>query len=56
MYKDEVIEEVWKNRDKYAEQNNNDLTKIVTDIKRRQVMSKKKFVDRRNKLQNIKMI
>ena len=36
MYRDEIIAEVWRNRDAYAEQHDHDLDKIVADLQRRQ--------------------
>jgi len=47
MYKDEIIEEVWKNRDQYAKRNHNNLNEIVNNLKKRQDLSQKKFIDRR---------
>ena len=36
MYRDEIIEEVWKNREAYAASHNHDLAKIVDDLMARQ--------------------
>ncbi len=36
MYKDEIIDEIWKNREAYAAKHHHDLTKMVLDIKNRQ--------------------
>ena len=46
MYKDEIIAEVWKNRDAYAAQHNNDIARIVADIRKRQQKSGWRIVDR----------
>lgn len=48
MYRDEIIEEVWKNREAYAASHNHDLTKIVDDLMARQKKSGRKLVDRRS--------
>ena len=47
MYRDEIIEEVWKNRETYAASHNHDLTKIVDDLMARQKPPGKIVVDRR---------
>jgi DNA-binding winged helix-turn-helix (wHTH) protein len=36
MYSDEIIEEVWHNRDKYAKSLNYDLNEIVKDLQKRE--------------------
>ncbi|MBN1900163.1 hypothetical protein JW926_02405 [Candidatus Sumerlaeota bacterium] len=36
MYKDEIIEDVWKNRDAYVEKHNHKLDEIVKDLQKRQ--------------------
>ena len=46
MYKDEIIAEVWKNRDAYAAKHNNDIARIVADIRKRQQKSGWLVVDR----------
>lgn len=48
MYRDEIIEEVWKNREAYAASHNHDLAKIVDDLMARQKKSARKIVDRRS--------
>ncbi|OQB39007.1 MAG: hypothetical protein BWY09_01200 [Candidatus Hydrogenedentes bacterium ADurb.Bin179] len=48
MYQDEVIREVWQNRDAYARRHNHDLHKIVTDLKTRQNKTNALLVDRRS--------
>lgn len=47
MYKDEIIEEVWRNRDAYVETHSNDLPKIIADLVRRQKESQGLLADRR---------
>jgi len=47
MYQDEVIVEVWKNREAYARRHGHDLHKIVADLKRRQNKTDVNLVDRR---------
>ena len=47
MYKDEIIEEVWRNRDAYVETHHNDLSKIIADLIRRQNKSRGCLTDRR---------
>ncbi len=47
MYKDEIIKEVWQNRDEYAERHHHNLSEIVADLKKRQHLSKHEFVNRR---------
>ncbi len=47
MYRDEVIEEVWRNRDAYASEHQHDLERIVEDLRRRQNENPSKVVDRR---------
>ena len=46
MYQDEIIAEVWKNRDAYAAKHNNDIARIVADIRKRQQKSGRLLVDR----------
>jgi hypothetical protein len=50
MYKDEIICEVWRNRDDYAKQHHNSLKVIVKDLIRRQKNSYGNVVDRRTKV------
>ena len=35
MYKDEIIAEVWRNRDAYAAKHNNDIARIAADLRKR---------------------
>lgn len=47
-YRDEIIAEVWRNRDAYAAQHHNNLTEMVADLRKRQKQPDCKLVDRRN--------
>ena len=47
MYRDEVIEEVWRIRDEYAKEHHNNLDEIVEDLRRRQAEHPSRIVDRR---------
>jgi hypothetical protein len=47
MYSDEIIREVWRNRDAYVEKHHNNLKEIVADLIRRQKNPHGKIVDRR---------
>ena len=47
MHQDEIIAEVWRNRDAYAERHNHNLDEIVADLRRRQKTPLSKIVDRR---------
>ncbi|MCF8106986.1 MAG: hypothetical protein K9K64_16030 [Desulfohalobiaceae bacterium] len=49
MYKDEIIEEVWKNRDSYAEEHHHNLAEIIADLQMRQKRREFKLVDRRDR-------
>jgi len=49
MYKDEIIAEVWRNRDAYAEKHHHNLDEMVKDLQRRQKTSRLKLVDRRKR-------
>lgn len=46
MYKDEIITEVWRNRDAYARAYNHDLNGIMADLRKRQKEHSKRVVDR----------
>jgi len=48
IYSDEIIAEVWRNRDTYAAQHHNSLHEMVADLRERQKRSGCKLVDRRN--------
>ncbi|MEW6356652.1 MAG: hypothetical protein AB1696_10020 [Planctomycetota bacterium] len=47
MYHDEVIAEVWKNREAYAKRHHHNLRKIVADLQKRQQKPFSRLVDRR---------
>jgi hypothetical protein len=49
MYRDEIIEEVWRNRDAYVREHHNDLDEIVADLQRRQEAHAANIVDRRKR-------
>ena len=46
MHRDEIIAEVWRNREAYAKQHDHDLDKIVADLLRRQKTPLSKVVSR----------
>ena len=48
VYKDDIITEVWKNRDEYVESQEHNLSKMIFDLKKREKQSTGIFVDRRN--------
>ena len=47
MHKDEIIAEVWRNRDAYAREHHNNLDEIVADLRRREKAHPARIVDRR---------
>ncbi len=47
MYRDEVIDEVWRIRDEYVKQHHYSLDEIVEDLRRRQAEHPSRIVDRR---------
>ena len=47
MYQDEIIEEVWRNRETLARQSDHDLHAFVLDIQKRQTKPLSEVVDRR---------
>ncbi len=49
IYHDEIIEEVWKNREAYATQHHHNLHEIVADLQKRQQTPFSKVIDRRNR-------
>jgi hypothetical protein len=49
MCKDEIIAEVWRNRDAYAKKHHHNLDEIVKDLQKRQKTSRLKLVDRRKR-------
>ncbi len=53
MYEDEIIAEVWRNRDAYAEKHHHSLAEIVADLQARQKKTERKLVDRRDRAKGI---
>jgi len=49
MYKDEIIAEVWKNREAYAKRHHHNLHEIVADLQKRQQTPFSRLVDRRKR-------
>ena len=49
MHKDEIIAEVWRNRDNYAEKHHNNIDEIVADLQMRQKKRECDLVDRRDR-------
>jgi hypothetical protein len=49
MYQDEILAEVWRNRDDYVAEHHHDWAEIILDLKRRQAAPHCKLVDRRQK-------
>lgn len=49
MYQDEIIAEVWKNRDSYTAKHHHNLTEIVADLQARQKKAGCRIVDRRGR-------
>lgn len=49
MYSDEIIAEVWRNRDAYAARYHYSLDEMVADLRERQKRPGCKLVDRRDK-------
>lgn len=47
MHEDEIIAEVWRNRDAYVEAHHNDLDEIVDDLRKREGEHLQRVVDRR---------
>lgn len=47
MYRDEVVEEVWRIRDEYVKQHHFSLDEIVEDLHRREAEHPSRIVDRR---------
>jgi hypothetical protein len=46
MHGDEIIAEVWRNRDAYARAHHNSLNEMVADLRRRQELHPGRVVDR----------
>ncbi len=51
MYKDEILAEVWRNRDAYAEEHHHSLDEMVADLQARQKRTHGKMVDRRDRVE-----
>ena len=49
MYKDEIIAEVWRNRDAYARKHNHNLDEIVADLRKREQSHPDRVVDLRHR-------
>ncbi len=49
MYEDEIISDVWKNREAYAQKHQHNLRAIVCDLQKRQKQPFSNIVDRRKK-------
>ena len=49
MYRDDIIVEVWRNRDAYAEKHHHSLSEMVTDLMARQQKSGCKVIDGRDR-------
>ena len=47
MYKDDIIAEVWRNRDAYAQRHNHNLEEMVADLRKREQAHPDRVVDRR---------
>jgi hypothetical protein len=47
MHKDEIIAEVWRNRDAYARAHHHDLNEIVADLRKREKEHPQRVIDRR---------
>jgi hypothetical protein len=49
MYKDDIITEVWRNRDTYARKHNHNIDEIVADLRRREQSHPDRIVDLRHR-------
>jgi len=47
MYSDDIISEVWRNRETYMEKHHHDLERMIEDLKKRQEKPHSIIVDRR---------
>lgn len=47
MYKDEIIDEVWANREAFMKKHSHDMSSMVQDLMKRQKQSGRTVVDRR---------
>ena len=48
MYRDEILAEVWRNRDAYVAEHGHSLDEIVSDLRRRQEQHRDRLIDRRS--------
>ena len=46
MYKDEIIEEVWRNREAYAREHHHNLDEIVADLRKREKTHPQRMIHR----------
>ena len=46
MYKDEIIAEVWRNRDAYAQKHHNSLAEMVANLRAREKLHPERIVNR----------
>jgi hypothetical protein len=49
MYKDDIIAEVWRNRDDYARKHNYNLDEMVADLRKREQSHPDRIVDRQHR-------
>jgi len=56
MYEDEIISEVWRNRDTYAEEHHHSLEEMVADLQRRQEKHRERLMDRRPNTETRKLV
>jgi hypothetical protein len=52
MRKNEILEEVWRNRDEFAREHNNDLDAMIAALQEMEKHSLSKVVDRRRKTED----
>ena len=52
MYEDEIIAEVWRNRESYAKRHHHSLQEIVADLQTRQETPFSRLVDRRHRTED----
>ena len=53
MYRDEIMDEVWKNRDSYTSKHHHNLAAMVADLMSRQEKSGCRLVDRRDRSRQV---
>lgn len=49
MYKDEIISEVWANREAFVFKHSHDISSMIRELMKRQKISGRLLVDRREK-------